>query len=614
MQRSEIGEITEAATRSIEQKTLEHGMSESEFKIEWLFSNLRWFFLIATASVTGLTAALTDTPFSQNLIVLLSIGAVANFIIMLMLMLNAFRRPIPMFTLTLDIILALGLIADSGGGNSPLLFVSLIPIITTALRFSWIASLSLAIIIVSLYWLQVWNSLNLSTDMDSRLLLANLLPYLISGLVLLLAGSAISYIGSRIKETLIMERDSRENQVQVALDAAHQRVRLIFELASTLSATLNYERVLEAALDVSKVGLREFIEREIEQVGIILLFGMDQTLYVASAQGLPHQDTRKRFPAQQGVLEKALQGEPVVTNAPGSDPELSQLISMHHCRQAAIVPLLAGFESYGLLVLGSPEENTYSPDFLDLLVAVCNQAVMALQNARLYQELLDEKERLVDVEENARKKLARDLHDGPTQTIAAIAMRLNYIRLLVDKEPPKAITELEQLETLARRTTKEIRQMLFTLRPLILETQGLVPALEQYFQKLAETLPMPVHLEAEPDVQKLLDKEAQGAIFYIVEEAITNARKHAEAKQIWVRIYKHGTNVVAEIEDDGKGFNVAAVEKRYAERGSLGMLNLHERASLAQGKTVIQSKPGRGTKITVTVPARREAAHHLGAN
>jgi signal transduction histidine kinase len=255
-----------------------------------------------------------------------------------------------------------------------------------------------------------------------------------------------------------------------------------------------------------------------------------------------------------------------------------------------------------LLVLGSSEPDLYTRDFQDLLTAICNQAVLALQNARLYQNLMDEKDRLVTVEEDARKKLARNLHDGPTQTIAAIAMRLNYIRLLIDQNPTDAVQEIHQLEDLARRTTKEIRQMLFTLRPLILESQGLVAALEQLRQKFQETSAVTLHLEADREVDRLLSKDTKGSVFYIVEEATNNARKHAQANNIWIRLYQRGMNVVAEVEDDGKGFDVAAMEANYASRGSLGIINIRERAILAKGKTVFNTAPGKGTKVVVTVP------------
>jgi len=582
-------------------------LSESEFKIEWLFINLRWFFLLAVAGVIGIDVALKSLQFPSAVLALLVVGSVANVIALATLLQNALSKSIQQVMLIQDLGLTLGFIAGSGGTESPLLFFSLIPITTAALRFSRLYGITVVVAVVLAYWAITWTQKGLSLAMPIGELITRAFPYFTNGLVLLLAGSAVSQIAVRIKQALVTEREKQEREAQSALESAHQKVRLIFELASTLSATLNYERVLEAALDVSNAGLREFYteNKEVSQIGMILLFGMDQTLYVVKARGISTQDERLRLPAQEGALVEAVEKtDPIIVNSPRDDPELGKIVAMQGCQQAIVVPLRAGFESYGFLVLGSSEPDAYTPDFQDLLVAICNQAVMALQNANLYQNLMEEKDRLVTVEEDARKKLARNLHDGPTQTIAAIAMRLNYIRMLVTREPEKSIEELQQLEDLARKTTKEIRQMLFTLRPLILETQGLIAALQQLKQKISETDPLPViHLELDKDAESALSKEAQGAIFYITEEATTNVRKYAKAKNLWLRLYQRGLNVIAEIEDDGAGFDVAAIESNYASRGSLGMINLRERATLVKGKTVIKSAPGQGTKITVTVPA-----------
>jgi signal transduction histidine kinase len=190
-------------------------------------------------------------------------------------------------------------------------------------------------------------------------------------------------------------------------------------------------------------------------------------------------------------------------------------------------------------------------------------------------------------------------------------MRLNYARMLLTKKQnvqqmtEELALELARTEELARRTTKEIRHMLFTLRPLILETQGLHAALEQYISKLAETDPTPIYLETAPNVDRSLDQNAQGVIFYIIEEAICNARKHAQAENIWVRFGIQDNSFVAEVQDDGTGFDVAEVQLRYDERSSLGMINMHERAELVGGKLSIASAPGSGTRIILTVPLRK---------
>jgi len=201
--------------------------------------------------------------------------------------------------------------------------------------------------------------------------------------------------------------------------------------------------------------------------------------------------------------------------------------------------------------------------------------------------------------------LARDLHDGPTQSVAAIAMRLNYTKLLLEREPEKVKEELEKLEALARRTTKEIRTMLFTLRPVILETQGLVGALEQYLKRLEEEEELGVHLEA-PGLGDRLNSEIAGVAFSVIDEAVTNARKYAQARNIWVRLGFEDNLFVATVEDDGTGFDVAEVQDSYSQRGSLGLINMRERAELVEGTSTIESTIGRGTKVTLIVPLPEE--------
>ena len=147
--------------------------------------------------------------------------------------------------------------------------------------------------------------------------------------------------------------------------------------------------------------------------------------------------------------------------------------------------------------------------------------------------------------------------------------------------------------------------MLFTLRPLILESQGLRAALNQYIEKLTETDSMHYHLEAAQEVDKCLERNAQGVIFYILEEAIGNARKHAQADNLWIRLHIKNGTFIAEVEDDGKGFDVESVQVRYDERGSLGMINMYERAELVNGRLSINSAPGKGTRITLTAPLPR---------
>jgi signal transduction histidine kinase len=243
---------------------------------------------------------------------------------------------------------------------------------------------------------------------------------------------------------------------------------------------------------------------------------------------------------------------------------------------------------------------------------ISNQAVVAIQNAKLYRDLEQEKERMLEIQEEARKKLARDLHDGPTQSVAALAMRVNFARRLMSRDAEAAANELVKIEDLARRTTKEIRHMLFTLRPLVLESQGLVAALEAMADKMHDTYNQYVIISAESDVVQALEMNKQAVIFYIAEEAVNNARKHAQAANIWVRLKSLEKDLaLLEIEDNGVGFNVGAVDAYYDQRGSLGMVNMRERAELVNGVLRIDSAEGHGTRIRALIPLSEEAAERL---
>jgi len=577
--------------------------AKGHFQVEWLISNLRWLLLVSVALVSFTDAflkhrAVFDAAYILPQIVILTLAILYNLTVMLLLLHGALPLAFPVITLLIDTALTIGFVTASGGLESPLLFFGLFPILTAALRYPWAISPLIAIVIV------LGCSLAGYRLAPPGVLESALFPYGARSLVLLLAALISGLVGDRLKQALALTRQREEEMELRRLRTAHEHSRVIFELASMLSATLNYTKVLEAMLEVTETGMRELDQSGPKHVSLVLLFS-HADLQVVASRHLPPRDQKAVFSGKSGALARALAtAEPVITDEPGADPELGQLITMHNCQQAVVVPLRAGFENYGALVVGSPQPDAYTEYHLDLLTAICNQGIVALQNAQLYQNLMEEKEHIVAVEEDARKKLSRDLHDGPTQSIAAIAMRLNYIQMLLDKNPEQVREELAQVEELARRTTKEIRHMLFALRPLILESQGLRAALEQSISKLAETDPTPIHLEAAAGVDEVLDRNTQGVIFYIVEEAIGNARKHARANNIWVRLYIQDGVFYTEVEDDGVGFDVDAVQVRYDERGSLGMINMMERANLINGRLTITSSPGEGTHLRLSLPLR----------
>lgn len=154
--------------------------------------------------------------------------------------------------------------------------------------------------------------------------------------------------------------------------------------------------------------------------------------------------------------------------------------------------------------------------------------------------------------------------------------------------------------------------MLFTLRPLILESQGLGAALQAMAEKMRETFSQNVVINVDKALTEQLEMGKQGVIFYIIEEAVNNARKHANAATITVRLglVEQGIALL-EIADNGMGFDVQAVNQAYDKRGSLGMVNLRERTELINGLLNIDSAPGKGTRVQVYIPLTEDAADRL---
>ena len=247
-----------------------------------------------------------------------------------------------------------------------------------------------------------------------------------------------------------------------------------------------------------------------------------------------------------------------------------------------------------------------------LLDIIGRQSVIAVQNARLYQDLVEEKERMIDVQEETRKKLARDLHDGPTQSVAAMAMRINLARRMLKKDHRGHRGGTGQDRGAC--APHDQGNPSHALHPAAADPRvpGLTAALDAMAEKMRETFAQNVIVNVDEKMLEDMEMGKQGVIFYIIEEAANNARKHANALHIWVRLRSFEKGIaLLEIEDDGLGFDVEAVNKSYDQRGSLGMINLRERTELVNGLLTIDSAPGRGTRIQVYIPLTEEAADRL---
>ncbi|MBZ0288143.1 MAG: GAF domain-containing protein, partial [Anaerolineae bacterium] len=532
------------------------------------------------------------------------VGVLATVILAVILLFPAIYAALPVVVMIGDWVMTVAFIYASRG--NPLLIVAIggLILVASVIRLGalWGAIQAIGVLIAIGVGLGAsFGFANLNTVINQ-----NAQP-----LILVAVIGVVSWIWGFVVQRQIQSQVEQLSDVQYSksaqLDDLRERTRAIYEMGATLSSTLSYQKILDAAMSAGSLGLRDLDRRGKERLAcaVLLFRSKDNALHVATGRGLARTDEERVTPGESGIIAETLKTcMPVFGTNAKKDPELQYFVAFQSCRSVLCIPLRAGFDNYGVLLFGSDRTDAFTDEHTELLTSVGTQATVALQNAVLYENLLNERNRIVEVEEEARKKLARDLHDGPTQNVAAIAMRMSIIYRMMERTPDEVPAELKKIEEIARKTTKEIRHMLFTLRPLVLENQGLTAALEQLAEKMKETHDQAVAVRVSKEAERALDNQQQGPVFYIIEEAVGNARKHAQAKLITVTVNRQEDVVVVQIADNGVGFDTKAVEANYDSRGSLGMVNLKERTELLGGTLRIESKLGRGTTITVLVPIK----------
>lgn len=381
---------------------------------------------------------------------------------------------------------------------------------------------------------------------------------------------------------------------------------LVAQMARILSSTLDYREVLQKVIDlgISAMGGSQGKDIASDVVGMALLFETSEVaLNIVASCNIAGSDKQKTISREAQIIDEAINGAvAVINNGIRQDKAFSSMNTFRNYRSAVCAPLRVGLDTYGVILFAHKTAKFYTEGHCKLLETLCGQVVIPLENAQLIEDLKREQQKILAKEEEARRKLARDLHDGPTQALASIAMRLNFVKMLIkNKEPDKAYDEIIKIEELGQNTVKDIRNMLFTMRPVILETKGLVAALEGYAERLnaVESFRLVVQNKG---YNGQLKTEHEGVLFAVVEEAVGNAKKHARATEIRILIETSKNNLLVEIKDNGVGFDVEKTRATYDQRSSLGMINLFERSEAIGGQCNIDSASGKGTTVRINVP------------
>lgn len=225
--------------------------------------------------------------------------------------------------------------------------------------------------------------------------------------------------------------------------------------------------------------------------------------------------------------------------------------------------------------------------------------------------------RVIRAQEEERRRIARELHDDTGQTLTLLLVRLKLLEQGADAEARQS--EIAALRGLVSAAIDRVRQLALDLRPPALDHLGLAASLRSLVRQLKETTQLSIALEL-PDGPMTFSPERAIAIYRIVQEALTNVLKHGQAQQVQVKLARQAGQLLIRVADDGRGFDLRGLERlrRHDTDGrGLGLFGMMERAHLAGGRFSIESQPGRGTTVQVTIPlevdvADEQAAHSAG--
>jgi len=212
----------------------------------------------------------------------------------------------------------------------------------------------------------------------------------------------------------------------------------------------------------------------------------------------------------------------------------------------------------------------------------------------------DASRQVFQIIEEERMRIARDMHDGPAQSMANLVLQAEILERLLDRNPKQLVTELAEFKNSVRNALEETRQLIFDLRPMTLDDLGLVPTLRKFIKEYGDRYGLATRFNVVGQ-ERRLPGNTEGVLFRIIQEALTNVHKHARAKMAEVTMNLQPNRVSVTIKDDGQGFDVARTEANLHKNKNLGLLSMRERAELEKGTLEIRSQPGRGTEVKVEI-------------
>lgn len=375
------------------------------------------------------------------------------------------------------------------------------------------------------------------------------------------------------------------------------------EVGATLASTLNTDTVLDRLLEqVSRVVPNDVAD-------IMLIEGNDARIARwrgYDRHGADASVTDVRFPVKDvsHLRQMAESGEPTVI--PDTHTDLNWIIypGVDWLHSYAGAPICIRDRVIGFLSVNSATPNFFGPQHAQRLRTFANQAAIALENARLFEEerrtadrLQALSRRLVGVQETERSRIARELHDEVSQALTSMMVNLRLLEQ--EAERPKAVADhVAKLKRMTDTVLENLHRLAADLRPASLDHLGLVAALRQYIQAFGHQHNLDVQFEAVGLEGVRMPTDVETALYRIVQEALTNVARHARAGRVDVVLERRQDQLVVIVEDNGAGFDPNIV----SQSDRLGLVGMRERAEMLGGTLVVESEIGTGTTVLVEVP------------
>lgn len=436
------------------------------------------------------------------------------------------------------------------------------------------------------------------------------------------------------RQALRVQQQARADTEQLnhQLQNAVQDLALLFNISRRMAGTLDRSTLLKdavpllvdmlPAVSAGMLVLRRVPRRPLEIVSIVECSDPAASVAERKEQGLQLAEYTATTGRASWMVQHAVEplDEPGMTDGTGGDASaLSELAttSTAAAGHTMAMPLRARGAIIGSLVFCTLyDAPPFSLRDVALARAIADQLSVAIDNATLYDELQQSGKlrgellhRVVSAQEAERQRIARELHDGTGQTLTALGLGLAAAADRLDSDPAAVRRQLADMKQMNAQVLQEVHNVISDLRPSILDSLGLIPALRGHVNTFETRTGIQTQLIVQGKSSRL-KPEVETTIFRVVQESLTNVVRHAQARSVLVQVIFGADGVELSVHDDGRGFDVTRALAGEDGRAAWGLLGIQERASLVGGTAELVSAPNEGTIVRVSIPQPFKEEHN----